>query len=645
MLVWNKSTDTTKDLATIDTMTNLQAKPYTQSKEDELIVWYIARRKQEMATKRKVIDKYWSQFVKQFEALFIPYNDWRSASNVPLERAIIELYVAEALKRPTNFNFDWWIEYEFQANVFEKVWEHIWSTWNFNSEILDNEYLTAIFWTSIIYNWYSKTYRIIEDFEWIDDDEDIIYQKKIETKAEIFMKNIDIRNFWIDDKAKKPDDAIDCIYEIYLSYEEFSNLYLDNGYSDEVLSAIMPTKNRYDEYRPFTVQEEEWEWEQRYVKITRYWNTKIDRCYEVANDAYLIKETPILNASHSIPFTIRQYGKNPFSVYGYWLCEALLTFKSDINTLRELIMEAIKKSNQEIIALWNWLSFDWNQFAFDNQFLKFSWNLQWNFQQLSWTPPNQAIFSRLQDLFKEIAIFTGIDIMNIIWEPQQTAYQTAVQKESSLQRVNVVLKNRDAAFEWLADKLKDDIQMFYPIKLVRKLVNINDKWEKEDQEKEYPSIEAPKVKWKSFSNNWELEMFEISPERIRWNIKVEVSTDLNVWTIHEVEKAQKMEFYQWIAILSQAYAADKTLEEIMPKRKAIEDLAKLNNINIVEAKWSEIKQEKKALYSELQTMMQWINTPSSWPNMDAALPEWQAPADVAPEWQVPEIANVSTPNI
>jgi len=71
------------------------------------------------------------------------------------------------------------------------------------------------------------------------------------------MKNIDIRNFWIDDKAKKPDDAIDCIYEIYLSYEEFSNLYLDNGYSDEVLSAIMPTKNRYDEYRPFTVQEEE----------------------------------------------------------------------------------------------------------------------------------------------------------------------------------------------------------------------------------------------------------------------------------------------------------------------------------------------------------------------------------------------------
>jgi hypothetical protein len=57
-----------------------------------------------MANKRSRIDKYWKQFVKQYEALFIPYTDGRSSSNVPLERAIIELFVAEAIKRPTNFN-------------------------------------------------------------------------------------------------------------------------------------------------------------------------------------------------------------------------------------------------------------------------------------------------------------------------------------------------------------------------------------------------------------------------------------------------------------------------------------------------------------------------------------------------------------
>jgi hypothetical protein len=65
-----------------------------------------------------------------------------------------------------------------------------------------------------------------------------------------------------------------------------------------------------------------------------------------------IKEHPILNATHSLPFVVRQYGKNIFSIYGKWLCDLLVTFKSDINKLREMLMEAIKKrSNQEVIAI------------------------------------------------------------------------------------------------------------------------------------------------------------------------------------------------------------------------------------------------------------------------------------------------------
>jgi len=35
------------------------------------------------------------------------------------------------------------------------------------------------------------------------------------------MKNVDIRDFWIDDRATCMDDAIDCIYETYITYEEF----------------------------------------------------------------------------------------------------------------------------------------------------------------------------------------------------------------------------------------------------------------------------------------------------------------------------------------------------------------------------------------------------------------------------------------
>jgi len=49
----------------------------------------------------------------------------------------------------------------------------------------------------------------------------------MQTNSDILVKNIDIRDFWIDDRAKSIDDAIDCIYETYIAYEDFLNMYLD----------------------------------------------------------------------------------------------------------------------------------------------------------------------------------------------------------------------------------------------------------------------------------------------------------------------------------------------------------------------------------------------------------------------------------
>jgi len=70
-------------------------------------------------------------------------------------------------------------------------------------------------------------------------------------------------------------------------------------------------------------------------------------------------------------------------------------------------------------------------------------------------------------------------------------------------------------------------------------------------------------------------MFEVKPEDIRGDIKIDVSTNLNIQTIAEVEKEQKMQFFTNIANLSQVYAQDPDLEQIIPKKKAITDLAQL----------------------------------------------------------------------
>lgn len=66
--------------------------------------------------------------------------------------------------------------------------------------------------------------------------------------------------------------------------------------------------------------------------------------------------------------------------------------------------------------------------------------------------------------FEHIAITTGIDIKSMLSTPQQTAYQTNVQQESSQKRINVYLTNRDLAFERLANLHKDNLQRFFPKK-------------------------------------------------------------------------------------------------------------------------------------------------------------------------------------
>ena len=141
-----------------------------------------------------------------------------------------------------------------------------------------------------------------------------------------------------------------------------------------------------------------------------------------------------------------------------------MMFNSELNNLREMLMDAIRRSNQQTIAIGNGLSFDGRSFSYENEIMTFDGNLANNFQQLSGNPPNQAIFNYRTELYKDIAMFMGVDIQNIIGQPQQTAFQTDVQREASQKRINVWLTNRDLANERFADLYKDLLQKYFPRK-------------------------------------------------------------------------------------------------------------------------------------------------------------------------------------
>ena len=566
---------------------------YTPTNDEKTKIWYIDRRFNEMYQGRSLIDKDWKTYQDMIDAIFIEYPDERSSSVVPLASALIELYVAEANKLPTEYNFrSETTEHSTGAKALEYVWDYDYRRNKRKAEFTYNEYICAWFWTSVMYTWF-ESYNKEQYDPIIWDDLQLGFQKKTIEKRKILVNNTDIRQYYLDNQAiNKIEDASDCLYRQWISYEKFENFKWDPLYKN--LKYVKP--KQYDnDYKSFVIIEEasrQWD----FVELLHYWNVEKDAYMVIAN-WILIREHPMTSTiawEKALPFVIRPFGKRNYNIYGRGICEVLMMFNSEVNNLRELLLDSIRRSNTQVLALWNGLNFDWRSFSYDNEILTFDWVLANNFEQISGNPPNQAIFNYLDRLYKDIAVFTWIDIQNILWEPQQTAFQTEVQREASQKRINVRLTNRDLANERFADLYKDLLQKYFPLKTAEWL---------------YPQIEIEDealVNWK-FKKKKGKNVFEVTPELLRWDIYIDVYTNTTATTINAVDRDQKLSLLNTVWQIAQWYAvaeqAGISMDSILPIKDTLRDLAADYNLE-TKAKDDneEVQEEKMKLMNELQAM-------------------------------------------
>ena len=592
---------------------------YKPSEADEKKLGYVATRFTAMKANRTNVDKEWWTYQTMIDAILEPYPDERSSSTVPLSSSLIELYVADAVKIPTEYIIKAETsQYDANAKALDYVWKYDRRKNKRKKAFVAWEYIVAGFGTQIMYTGFDSYNRTQKDpivwdnmkLEW----ETITYKEE-----KIIVKNVDIRKFYIDNTAiESIEEAADCIYDQWIGFEKFQWFKDSPVYKN--LDKVKPTEYS-NEYETFVT--EEWvtkQWE--FVKLRHYWNVEKDAYIVIANDAVIIREHPMtstIDGKKALPFVIRVLGKKNYSIYGRGLCEALLMFNSEVNNLREQLMDAIRRSNSQVLALGNWLTFNWRDFRYDNEILTFDGNLGNNFHQLSGNAPNQAIFSYLDRLYKDIAMYVGIDIQNILGEPQQTAFQTEVQREASQKRVNVWLTNRDLAYERFADLYKDLLQKYFP---------------RADAEWLYPNIEIEDEEYVEGSDNKPAKfkkkkgkyMFEVTPESLRGDMYVDAYTNTTAPTINAVDRAQKMEFMNTASQIIQGYAIAKQsgfdLEKVLPMRSTISDLA--NDFNMQpqdNESHEEVKEEKNKLMEEMQWMM---SKPTPMP-MEEALPPTEQP--------------------
>lgn len=79
--------------------------PYVPNNKEKKIIDYVNKRFSAMQSARTVVDKDRGIYQTMIDATRKPYPDKRSSSNVPLASTLVEQFVAEAIKIPSEFNF------------------------------------------------------------------------------------------------------------------------------------------------------------------------------------------------------------------------------------------------------------------------------------------------------------------------------------------------------------------------------------------------------------------------------------------------------------------------------------------------------------------------------------------------------------
>jgi hypothetical protein len=613
--------------------------PYQPTEDEATMISFVKRRFSAMQSSRAVIDKDWDIYQTMIDAVLVPYGDERSSSNVPLASAIIELFVAEASKIKTEWIFKGETSsYSAQAKALEYVWKYDWRKNNRKKEFIKNEYITAGFGRSVLYTGFESYTKTQKDMV-VNEDGNISREDKDIKVENIIVDNVDIRDFYLDDQAVKGmDDAVDCYYRQRMSYEKFKNYETNDLYKN--IDKVVP-RGYSNEWRTFNVDQDQWKSQWNFVLREFYWNTEKDCFIEIANGV-LVREHPMtstIDGMKALPFVIRVLWQKNYNYTGRGICEYLVQFLSDLNNLRELRMDAIRRSNTSKLAIGEGLSFKGRDFSYDNEIITFDGKLDNStFQQISGTWPNQQLMTMTgEDIMKEIAIYVGLDIQNILWDSTQTAFQTNVQVEASQKRINVWLTNRDLAFERYANLMKDLYQTFFPRKTAEwvypEIEMDGEELVHDQMTDESGAISEPKPRFRKKKGK---RTFQVTPDLLRGDVYIDVFTNTNAPTINAVDRQQKLDFMTAIWPVLQTYAmwaqSGLDLEEFIPFKKTMKELMSDYNFE-VQDQWNddhiEAQKAKQALLQELMAKMPqapWDVQAGQGQPQPSAPWVWQAPA-------------------
>lgn len=553
---------------------------YTPDETEKNIIALVDRRRAQMTMSRRSVDKDWSDYQAQIDAIWQPYPDGRSSFALPITRALIERGMAEEVRIPYQRQIRASQErYQDRALAYEEVRKEVGRRGNFDWQLNKNAFTCWGIGTSIIYSHFERTVKEQYDASFTALD-DIQYQKKYIIQNGILVEDFNINNFYPDNEVTEWSEANDCIAVQIVPFETFRALANQPIYKN--IDKVKPT-GYWGNTQVNNISQEERAKTGEYVHIVNYWNLAKDMYVSVANGV-VIRLHPIWTTQKGakcIPFTMRKLWYKERSLYGVGMCYYGQQLQSNMNDISEMIFDGVRRSTEETTILGSNLEIEWQKIVFGNRILKANGILKDNIDRYSGTAPNSTLFEAREMIIKDITRFIGLDLENLV-ASASTAFQANLIAESQQKQINVWLRNRDMAMQDVEEKILDLCVNYYPLDIPYRIVDDLD-----DVIPETPQIEVQGKKYdkqkKKFSvskNPAARTIVDIDEEMLKGDYWIEVSTNPMETASIAVRQQQLLSYATAIPQLLQAemIAKQSGLENVIDVKTTIDELTKAYNI-------------------------------------------------------------------
>lgn len=573
--------------------------------------------------------------------------NWQVAPNLKIEEALIEASIGmQEAQLPISVEADWkpdWI----MLNLAKYTLDHFIYKEAITKEIrLHMDYSRARYWTAVLFSWLELSSKFVAK-----DTNDWYFNPKWELERieelHVKVKDIPIRQAYFDDTAKRFEECVDCIYEEYLSLDEYKLRYLDdNGKSKSDF-----TNAEYVGLADISSEDREIDTDAKMVKLWHYYNKLYAKYIIVANEKIVIYNWIASTRHGELPLVPVQFYNNPYSIYWIGIPERYAVIHALNSNFYSAMIWGAWLNAGSILFAWEWTEIDGEIFVepWEINVIEMTkgssrdvtpYNTNVNIEQLT------NVVTLMDDLW---AYLTWVNIKAPYTSPAKTAFETSVMKEEQNNRLKTIYETRTHGLEQAFTLMLSNIFTFLPYQYAERMIDEKEKlenyeryqipidWYKIIRDKEWNPLNLEEAKdYKDY--------FDLKPDIIAWarGMKVRIVTPNTASTMKALEVENITKYIQAKQMIMQMKAQSMQMQQSTDEFDKIDQ--RLDILFNIDQENMDIKSNEQEVREASAQLTQLVNSFNIWSMQNEQANQMAMPQmDISGQEQVQGAPETSQP--